>query len=37
MYIALPYIKISNKVGRTDHFLALARKIIISPNQVRYF
>ena len=33
----LRYNKISKEVGKIDNFRALARKIIISPNRVRYF
>ena len=36
-YIVLPYIKISNEVGRIDNFRALARKLSFLPSELEIF
>ena len=36
-YIVLPYIKISNEVGRIDNFRALARKLSFLPTELDIF
>ena len=36
-YIVLPYIKMSNEVGRIDNFRALARKLSFLPTEKDIF